>query len=113
MVVTFHVYLEGHVCSCKLTDILRMNPFMLLISFPTKSFMKHMYSSFAPNLVRGKGEWVEGRKEEGRGEGEEEVVGKEGGGKMEERRRREEFGLDRDAVLNLHFSSALCSCPNE
>ena len=86
---------------------------MLLISFPTKSFMKHMYSSFAPNLVRGKGEWVEGRKEEGRGEGEEEVVGKEGGGKMEERRRREEFGLDRDAVLNLHFSSALCSCPNE
>ena len=27
-----------------------MNPFMLLISLPTKSFMKHMYSSFTPKL---------------------------------------------------------------
>ena len=64
---------------------------MLLISFPTKSFMKHMYSSFAPNLVRGKGEWVEGRKEEGRGEGEEEVAGKEGGGK--DGRKKKEGGI--------------------
>ena len=39
-----------HCSNIELTDILRMNPFMLLISLPTNSFMKHMYSSFTPNL---------------------------------------------------------------
>jgi len=112
MVVTFHVYLEGQVCSCKLTDILRMNPFMLLISLPTKSFMKQMYSSFAPNLGEREGGREGGkeggRKEEGRGEEEEEVVGKEGGGEMEGIKKKEGYGFDRDAVLNPHFCDALC-----
>ena len=39
-----------HCSNIELTDILRMNPFMLLISLPTNSFIKHMYSSFTPNL---------------------------------------------------------------
>ena len=57
-----------------------MNPFMLLISVPTKSFMKHMYSSFTPKLreKQDAGEERE-REREGRGkERKEEGRGKEG-----------------------------------
>ena len=74
-----------HCSNIELTDILRMNPFMLLISLPTNSFMKHMYSSFTPNLresserhgKRGregkesKREGEEGENEEGGGSGKE------------------------------------------
>ena len=74
-----------HYSIVKLTDILRMNPFMLLISLPTNSFMKHMYSSFTPNL-REKSERHEKREREGGGkEGR-----REGGGKEEGRRGKEE-----------------------
>ena len=80
-----------------------MNPFMLLISVPTKSFMKHMYSSFTPKLREKQeaGEETE-REREGRGEGEkkgrrgkerkEEGRGKEGERGKEEGRRDEEKG---------------------
>ena len=39
-----------HCSNNELTDILWMNPFMWLISLPTNSFIKHMHSSFTPNL---------------------------------------------------------------
>ena len=54
---------------------------MLLISVPTKSFMKHMYSSFTPKLGE-KQEAGKEREREGRGEG----------GKKERRREEERRG---------------------
>ena len=67
-----------HCSNIELTDILRMNPFMLLISLPTNSFIKHMYSSFTPNLresserhgKRGR-EGKESKRERGGGSGKE------------------------------------------
>ena len=66
-----------HCIIVELTDILRMNPFMLLISLPTNSFMKHMYSSFTPNLR----ESSERHGKRGR-EGKESKREEGGGGKM-------------------------------
>ena len=74
---THHVHVHANACKvlvwkdeavgkgdrfCKLTDIMLMNSFMILISLSTNSFMKSMYSSFTPNLPGGVRE--EGRKGE-------------------------------------------------
>ena len=82
--------IRRHYSIVKLTDILRMNPFMLLISLPTNSFMKHMYSSFTPKLRekskrQGKRERERERREGGKRR--EEGRGKELGGEGGRRRR--------------------------
>ena len=53
---------------------------MLLISLPTKSFMKHMYSSFTPKLREKSKRQGEREREREKGGGKE-GKGEEGGGK--------------------------------